>query len=248
MNYFTADGKGAPLVLLHGGLSDSSAWMLQFPALTTCFRWYAFDRRGHGQTRDTDEPFHYEDMALETISFIERAVGEPAHLVGWSDGGIVALLVSMRRPDLVRRQVLIGANFHHDGLLPGFDTGDDPEAPDLLMIRSMYNAIALDPARWPVFYEKSMAMWRSEPTMTVDDLRGVTVPTLVLVGDDDCIHHSHTVELFENIPEAQLAVVPGTSHMLQIEKPALVNQLIIEFLDTDEPPDTLFPMRRAHLD
>ena len=71
------------------------------------------------------------------------------------------------------------------------------------------------------------------------------MPTLVLAGDDDCIHHSHTVDLFENIPDAQLAIVPGTSHVLLLEKPALVNQLILEFLAETQPPGTMLPMRRS---
>ena len=78
----------------------------------------SFDRRGHGRTADIDAPFHYDDMATETIGVLEAVVGGPAHLVGWSDGGIVSLLVALRRPDLVRRMVVIGTNVHHDALLP----------------------------------------------------------------------------------------------------------------------------------
>jgi pimeloyl-ACP methyl ester carboxylesterase len=246
VNHFVTDGQGPPVVLLHGGLSDSTGWAMQTPALTARFRWYAFDRRGHGRTPDTDAPFDYEEMAEETISFIEEVVGEPAHLVGWSDGGIVALLASMRRPDLIRRQVLIGANFHHEGLHPDFDTGDDPEAESVSVLKSLYQGVAVDPSHWPEFYAKATHLFRVAPTLTVEDLKRVTTPTLVLAGDDDCILHNHTVELFEHLADAQLAIVPGTSHMLQLEKAALVNQLIVEFLDETAPPHTMFPMRRAH--
>ena len=85
----------------------------------------AFDRRGHGRTADTDEPFHYDTMTDETVAVMER-VGGPAHVVGWSDGGIIALLLAQRRPDLVSKMVLIGANFHYDGLLT-FEI--DPDSP-----------------------------------------------------------------------------------------------------------------------
>jgi pimeloyl-ACP methyl ester carboxylesterase len=243
--WYEADGAGDSLVLLHGGLSDGTAWGLQMPAMTENHRVFVPDRRGHGRSPDTDSPLHYEDMAKETIAFLEQIVGGPAHLVGWSDGGIIALIVSLSRPDLVRRQVLIGANFHRDGLLESFDTGDDPDAEIVAPIKMLYEAAALDPSHWPEFYAKSVRMFREEPTLSLDDVRRVTTPTLVLVADDDCIEHAHTVAMFEAIPGAQLAIVPGTSHMLQLEKPALVNQLILDYLAETEPPGTFFPMRRA---
>src|SRR4051812_30153948 len=106
--WYEVMGEGDPVVLLHGGLSDGTAWGLQLPALAEHHRVFVPDRRGHGKSPDTDAPFHYEDMAAETIGFLDAIVGGPAHLVGWSDGGIVALFVARDRPDLVRRQVLIG--------------------------------------------------------------------------------------------------------------------------------------------
>jgi pimeloyl-ACP methyl ester carboxylesterase len=88
-------------------------------------------------------------------------------------------------------------------------------------------------------------MFREEPTLTTDDLAKVSSPTLVLAGDDDCIDHAHTVAMFEAIPGAQLAIVPGTSHMLTLEKPELVNQLLLDFLAETAPPGTMYPIRRS---
>ena len=243
--WFEVDGGGDPLVLLHGGMSDGTAWGMQVPAFAEAHRVFNPDRRGHGKTPDVDGPLHYDDMASDTIAFLETVVGGAAHLVGWSDGGIVALLVSLRRPDLVHRQVVIGANFHHEGLLDAFHLGDDPDADDVAMFKGLYEANAVDPANWPVFFSKSERMWREEPTMTVDDIRRIDPPTLVMAGDDDCIEYDHTVALFEALPTGQLAVVPGTSHVLNLEKPALVNQLVLDFLAETDPPGTFMPFRRA---
>jgi pimeloyl-ACP methyl ester carboxylesterase len=242
--WFEVTGDGDPIVLLHGGLSDGSAWGLQVPALAEHHRVFVPDRRGHGKSPDSDAPFHYDDMALETIAFLEQVVGGPAHVVGWSDGAIVSLLVSMRSPTLVRRQVLIGANFHHDGLLPGFEMPDDPEDEEVAALKMLYQSVAVDPAHWPAFYAKATRLFREEPTLSVDDFSSVPTPTLVLVGDDDCVTHGHTVGLFEALPDAQLAIVPGTSHMLQLEKPDLVNRLLVDFLAETAPPGTVYPMRR----
>lgn len=246
--HFTAEGDGSPVVLLHGGMSDGTGWVLQVPALVAAgHRVLVPDRRGHGKTPDTDAPFAYDDMADETVRFLDDEVASPAALVGWSDGGIVALLVSLRRPDLVRRQVLIGANYHHEGLLDAFDPGDDPDADDVGLLRAIYQANAVDPEHWPVFFAKTAALWRTQPTLTVDDVAEVSVPTLVLAGDDEVVALAHTVSLYEAIDPAlgQLAIVPGTSHALLLEKPDLVNRLLVDFLAEQQPPTTFLPVRRA---
>jgi pimeloyl-ACP methyl ester carboxylesterase len=244
--YYEEQGQGDPLVLLHGGMSDSSSWGMQVPAFAAAYRVFAPDRRGHGRTSDTDAPYTYEDMATETIAFLEQVVSGPAHLVGWSDGGNIALLVAAQRPDLVRRQVVVGANFHHEGLMDVADMGGDPDAPEVAMFKGMHDALSPGgPDHWPSFFRRSMQMWREGPTMTVGDLAGIDVPTLVLVGDDEPITLDHTCALYEALPASQLAIVPGTSHLLLLEKPDAGNKLILDFLAETEPPATMFPIRRA---
>jgi pimeloyl-ACP methyl ester carboxylesterase len=88
-------------------------------------------------------------------------------------------------------------------------------------------------------------MFATEPELTVDDLRRVSVPVLVLVGDDDAIALSHTCSLYESIPGAQLAVVPGASHTLPMEQPEETVRIINRFLTGDATPTTLMPIRRA---
>jgi pimeloyl-ACP methyl ester carboxylesterase len=101
------------------------------------------------------------------------------------------------------------------------------------------------PEHWPVFFAKTGRMWREEPNLTVEDLAGVQTPTLVLVGDDEPIEMGHTVSLYESLPDSQLAVVPGASHLLLLEKPPLCNELMLAFLAETAPPATIFPVRRA---
>ncbi|HEY7042544.1 MAG TPA: alpha/beta hydrolase, partial [Nocardioidaceae bacterium] len=220
-------------------------WGMQTAALVETHKVFLTDRWGHGRTPGTDEPFSYDDMAAETIDFVEQVVGGPAALVGWSDGGIVALYVSIKRPDLVTRQVLIGASFHYDGLEPGFDLGDDPDADEVAVFKAMYDAVAVDPSHWPVFFAKTMKLWREQPTLTVDDVATVAVPTLVLAGDDEAVKLEHTVAMYEALQNAELGIVPGTSHVLTLEKPEIVNRLILDFLAETGPPVTMAPIRRA---
>ena len=106
------------VVLLHGGLEQRRMLDSMGASSTERYRVVAFDRRGHGYTADTERRSTTTTWPRRPSPCSRRVVGGPAHLVGWSDGGIVALLVALRRPDLVDRLVLIGVNFHFDGMLP----------------------------------------------------------------------------------------------------------------------------------
>ena len=232
------------VLVLHGGLSNSDVFLnLVGASIGERWRVVAFDRRGHGRTRDTEAPFHYDDMATETIGVLETVVAGAAHLVGWSDGGIVALLVALRRPELVDRLVLIGANFHFDG----FRALDfDPGSPVVARLQSAYAERSPDGAEhFATIAEKSVEMFASEPNLTVADLARIAAPALILVGDDDAIELSHTCALYESMPSAQLAVIPGSSHAVPMEKPADVCRVITDFLIGDATPQTLMPSRRS---
>ena len=186
-------------------------------------------------------------MANDTIGFLEAVVGNPAHLVGWSDGGIVGLLVAMARPDLVRKLVVIRANltprasFLSMEGLTSMTAGSD----DLAVFRTPYEAASPDgPEHWPVVFAKFQKMVSTQPNISVEQLGRISAPTLVLAGDDDMISLEHTAALFHAIPNSELAIVPGTSHTLLLEKPKLVNRLVLDFLET-APPRTFMPIRRA---
>jgi pimeloyl-ACP methyl ester carboxylesterase len=237
-------GEGEPtIVLLHGGLSNSDELLDTIgPPISENHHVVAFDRRGHGRTADTDAPFHYDDMATETIAVLDQVIGGPAVLVGWSDGGIIALLVSMRRPDLVSRQIVIGTNYHVDGLRP-LDL--DPASPIGTMIATAYAERTPDGKdHFDVVMAKAIAQFTTEPTLTVDDLATISAPTLVLAGDDDLIELGHTASLYESLPAGRLAIVPGTSHAVPLEAPGEVARLVLDFIVADDPPKTLIPSRR----
>ena len=207
------------------------------------YRVAAFDRRGHGRTADTDAPFHYEEMADETIAFLEH-LGGKHFVVGHSDGGNVALIVAMRRPDLLERVVLVGANFHFDGLrpMPMFHL----EGERFEEWATKYGELSpsgKEHARDVI--TKTLHMFDTEPAFSVDDLAKISVPMLVMAGDDDLMALSHTTSMYEAVPGAQLAIVPGTSHAVLKEKTKLSAKLIRNFFEDDYPPVTYQPSRRA---
>jgi pimeloyl-ACP methyl ester carboxylesterase len=240
--WYTEQGAGQPLLLLHGALTDASEFGATAPALAERFRVLMPERRGHGHTPDLPGPISYDIMAHDTVAFAETLGLGPAHLVGHSDGANVALLVALARPDLVERLVLISANFHHDGLLDALDVGELATSEFFVDAYAQVSPDGRD--HFPEVVAKVSAMIASEPTLTTEDLGQVSARTLVMGGDDDAIHPEHTLAMFRAIPDAELAIVPGTSHALIIEKPALCNQLMIDFL-TSGPVPTFMPIRRA---
>jgi pimeloyl-ACP methyl ester carboxylesterase len=246
--WFDTAGEGDPIVLLHGGLCTNDSWAAQMPVLAEQFHVFAPERRAHGHTPDVDGPMTYRDMAMDTIGFLESVVKQPAHVLGWSDGGVVGLLVAIARSDLVRKLVAISANTNPHAGVPGADEmfGAGPDDPSLEMLRAPYAAGSPDgPEHWPVVFAKFKEMITSQPDITPDELSRIAAPTLVVSGDDDMVMLEHTVELYRAIPGSELAIVPGTSHALIYEKPELVNRIVLDFLRND-PPATFLPFRRAH--
>lgn len=239
--WYDEAGDGEPLVLLHPTMVDSRAFGPNIDALAAEFRVFTPERRGHGHTADVDGPITFELMAQDTIAFLETVVGRPAHLVGCSGGTTVALLVALRRPDLVRRVVCAAGVFHRDGWAPGV-IDPDPEVPNFLA--DMYGEVSPDGAEhYPDVVAKLAHMNMEEPTLTAADLQGISTRTLVLVGDDDEVTLEHAIAFYRGLPAAELAVVPGTSHGLLVEKPDLSNRIILDFLMND-PVQTLAPIRR----
>jgi len=246
--WYDEQGSGDPLLLMHGGLVTNDTWGAQLPAFAERYHVYAPERRAHGHTPDVDGALSYDDMANDMIGFLETVVGGPAHLVGWSDGAIIGFLIGFRRPDLVRKLVAISGNRNPKAMVPQAEAMAQemtPDSPDMAMFKALYEAATPDgPDHWNVVVPKIVEMFTTQPDITVEELGRISAPTLVVVGDDDMVRFDHTAEIFASIPNAELAIVPGTSHALTLEKPELVNRIILDFLEKDPAP-TLMPFRRA---
>jgi pimeloyl-ACP methyl ester carboxylesterase len=241
--WYDDHGDGEPLVLMHGGLTDSRFLEPNLGPLVERFHVYTPDRRGHGRTPDVDGPITYQLMADDTIRFLEQVVGGPAHLVGHSDGAVVAMLVAMQRPDLVRRLALISGGFDKSGEAAPDMEFDSDEVVQFL--GPAYGEVSPDgEAHFSVLAGKVAEMARNEPHVDPAELAQITARSLVMYADDDVMTLAHAVALFDALPDAELAVVPGTSHFLTQEKPHLVNALLLDFL-TNDPVATVAPIRRA---
>ena len=246
--YYEVSGDGDPLIFLGGGLVTAELSDAQVPTLAGSYRVYVPERRGHGRTPDVEGPITYEGMAQDTIAFMDAAGIDSAHLVGWSDGALVGMIVALRHPERVRKLVYIGQNLNPEDVRP--------EAKPILegmtletappMFAQLYAATSPDgPDHWPIVFEKITTMFKSDPGLALEDLAGVKAPTLVMIGDDDLISVAHAGELQRTLPDAQVAVVPGASHALPLEKPDLVNRLILEILSDQQVPK-MMPITGDH--
>ncbi len=236
--------NGQPLLLLHGGLSANEDWdSYILPAVEKTHHVFGYDRCGHGRTGIREGYYHFEFQRDEAIAYLEDVVKGPAHIVGYSDGGIIALLVSLKRPDLVKSMVLIGANYHwkSGGLVFDENTEivwDEEE-------KAMWSSRSPDPIEVGIAtVKKAFGIWSKEPNMTLEQLSTISCPTLVMSGDDEPHSNHHTVELYEALQDGRLAIVPGTSHFVIKEKNELVVAILIDFYSNLAFPITKWPRLR----
>lgn len=231
--YYEVTGEGEPVVLLHGGLCGADVWAGQVPVLVAAgFRVWTPERRGHGHSPDTDAPFTYAAMAEETEAFLDAAVRARAHLVGWSDGAVVAARVAAARPDLVDRLVLVGQYYDTSGQVPGglADALDELREHPPPVLQAAYAAVSPDgPGHFPVVVRKTVDLWVREPELPAGTLARIAAPTLVLQGDRDEVLPAHSARVAATVPAGRLAVLPGT-HLLPLESPGPVGALLVDFL------------------
>lgn len=225
--YYEEHGSGKPLVLLHGGFGRADMWQPVLPFLTPNRRVIAPEQQGHGHTPDRDEPLTFARMADDTAALIRALDAGPADIFGYSDGGALALALTIRHPELVDRLATIGAVGG-----PIRETYEPETAEQLFAItpenfnppelRAPYEAIAPEPTRWPVLVQKTIDLSRDFPGYTTAELATITVPALVMFSDGEGIRLEHAVELWRTLPDARIAVFPGADHFLLFNEPERV--------------------------
>lgn len=230
---YTDEGSGSPLLLLHGGFGHGGDFDDAVANYSERHRVLRPDRRGHGRTPDVPGPITHELMAADTIALLNDLVGGPSDLLGYSDGGAVALHVALRRPDLVRHLVCVSGQFHADGLVAGLvdDSAETLESLQESPMADTHAALSPDGAEhFPVVAHKLLDMTLNEPRLTVTDLAEIRARTLIIAADHDIVTLEHTIALYRAISDAELAVIPGTTHALLEEKPELIHAMVHAFL------------------
>ena len=227
-----------PLVLLHGGgdtIETSFGHLL--PVLARSRRIIAFEQQGCGRTADIeDRPFSFEQSADDTAALLKHLDIEQADLLGFSNGGTIALQVAIRFPQLVRRLVVITALMKRAWAGPQFWESMKTAQPDAMPteLREAYRKVAPQPENLESFFYKARNRMRDFKDVPDEAIHSINAPTLVVSSDRDVMSPEGAVELFQLLPEAQLAILPGTEHMAIPSRTAVLVPMIEKFLDSEE--------------
>ncbi len=227
--HYVVYGKGAPLVLLHGGLSNKLCWFSQLPMLVRSGRRVILlDTRGHGKSTAGNIEPSYQLYAQDVIGVLDRLHIDSADVLGWSDGGNTALMLACRYPKRIRSILLISANFNPEGLTT--EIRRDNRKP-YGRLRQWFNRFWTRSDReYPQLERQVKKLWETSPRMTPATLATITCPVLIIVGEHDYVSVAHAREMTEAVANGKLAVIAGGGHSTPITHAAEINRLVRRFL------------------
>jgi pimeloyl-ACP methyl ester carboxylesterase len=231
--YYEIFGEGEPLLLIHGGGATIESWFCQIPEFAGKYKVIAADSRGHGRTSDADGPINFEVMAADFGALLDHLGLKNVMILGWSDGGVIGLELAIRRPDLVRKVITLGAHARPEGMAAEFKAEVEGATPEnfLPMLVEGYKALSPDgPEHWPVIFGKLKTMWLTLPDFKDEQLRGIQCPVLLLAGEYDIVREEESTRMASLIPKARLKILKGATHYSPVQIPDIVNKEIIDFL------------------
>ena len=221
--HYTKQGGGPPLVLLHGNGGDGAYFVHQMEEFSRDFTVYALDTRGHGHSPRGTAPFTISQFAEDLLAFLDREGLERSDLLGFSDGGNIALTFALAHPERVRRLVLNGANLDPKGVRPSVQ----------IPIVLGYHVAALFPGEKARHNADLLRLMVEEPHIAPAELRRLAMPVLVIVGDRDMIRPDHSRLIAGSIPGAQFTELPG-DHFIANRSPEAFNRAVRDFFKETE--------------
>ena len=220
--FYTKTGSGPPLLLLHGNGEDGTYFVHQVEEFSRDFTVYAIDTRGHGQSPWGGAPFTISQFADDLLAFMDRQGLPRADILGFSDGGNIALIFALRHPDRVRRLILNGANLDPKGVKPLVQ----------LPIVLGYHFASLSKSPKAKARAELLGLMVNEPHIDPAELGKLSMPVLVIAGTRDMIRENHTRLIANRIPNARLVLIPG-DHFIANKAPAAFDRAVRQFLEEE---------------
>jgi pimeloyl-ACP methyl ester carboxylesterase len=231
--YYAVYGKakGTPVLLIHGGLGSSDIWTNQVSNLSKDHTVIVADSRGHGRSSRTQEPYGYDLMASDYLALLDYLKVPKVALVGWSDGGIIGLDIAMNHPERLTRLFAQAANTKTEGVKS--DVMDNKTfAAYIDRSGAIYKKLSPTPDQYDAFVEQISQMWSSQPNWSDAQLKTITTPTAIVLGDhDEAVDLGHTQYIARTVPGAKLIILKGVSHFAMLQDPAGYNAAVRAFID-----------------
>jgi pimeloyl-ACP methyl ester carboxylesterase len=231
------DPIGPPLVALHGGiLTFDGSFRDVLPWLTEGRRVIGVELQGHGHTPDTGRAMSIERFADDVAELVDSVIGGgPVDVWGFSLGALTATSLAVRHPAKVGRLVLAAAHIRPDGYHPEITAPeqDDPRLPteeEFATWQAGYEAVAPNAADFFPFLERMQPVVHDFAGWTADEIRSITVPTFLVIGDRDFVRLDHAAEMLELFPDCRLAVLPATRHTEVMQRTDELRALVGPFL------------------
>ncbi|MGA7733312.1 MAG: alpha/beta hydrolase [Chloroflexia bacterium] len=248
--YYEVHGEGQPLVLLHGAFSAiGTSFGKVLPGLASSRQVIGVELQAHGRTADIDRPLSLEQMADDVAALLQHLKIESADLFGYSMGAAVALHVAIRHPRVVRKLVFASATYNLAGVHPGLMEGLGEMTPEMMFgspWHDEYLRIAPDPDHFATLFAKKTQMDRGIEDVPAETVAAIKAPILIVIGDSDLVRPEHAVEMFRllgggvfgdmvPLPNSQLAILPGTTHVTLLGRADWLVSMVTEFLDAPMP-------------
>lgn len=227
--YYEIHGTGKPLVTIHPVWGMANV----FPTLTRNRQLIALELQGHGRTADIDRPLSFEQEADDVAALLKHLGIERADFFGESNGGVVAMMMAVRYPELVDRVAIYASPWRFDDAYPEQIVAElmvlSASSDSVKFQRETYERMAAKPSQWPTLFAKARGIeWKG---FSPEELKSVKAPVLIAVGDHDMLRLEHCVDMFRLIPQAQLAVIPDAGHFVLNVDPEKLLPTVATFLD-----------------
>lgn len=216
-------GSGRPLLMIHGNGGSIGSFENNIPFFSKHYRVIIADSRSQGKSKDAGDSLSFEMMADDEAALLNALQVYSADVLGWSDGGIVALLLAMRHPEKVKKLASTGANLWPDSSAIVSSVWENDKA-----IFDSFGSTEPESEEGKNNRKLFLLDWL-QPNISLAELHEIKCPSLIIGGDHDVIKTEHTTMIFQNIPNAELWIVPNSGHETLIEHKDEFNKKVAEF-------------------
>jgi pimeloyl-ACP methyl ester carboxylesterase len=233
--YYAIYGKAQPgadpVILLHGGLGNGDHFAFQMPALVDKFQVIVIDSRGQGRSTLSKQKLSYHAMGEDVVAVMDKLEVKRAALVGWSDGGEIALDLAIHSPERVAKIFVVGANYDGNGSKPRGGSSTPTFQAYAAKCKADHAKLSDKPKSYDAVIDALLPVWRNPAGFTKEQLKAIKAPSMITLGDhDEIIYTAQIEEMGKLIPKGRSLIFKDASHFVMWQDPESFNRALVEFL------------------